>query len=175
MWRSKDHRSAGTVVVTALEWWWPWQISRVFSALVMISVSAGAAVDHSVTKSTATSGPCLIFLVIPFVTSHSWRRRRLLLWLSLVVNRWVICRGPLGGVEDQLFLIFWALADATVDRFFWNHGACLLVNEENQHFVMIIVALEIRFFFGNVSLQCLEHRVKRGGKMMFESHFSLSF
>jgi hypothetical protein len=44
------------VVVTALEWWWPWQTSRVFSALVMISVSVGAAVDHSVTKSTATSG-----------------------------------------------------------------------------------------------------------------------
>jgi hypothetical protein len=44
------------VVVTALEWWWPWQISQVFSALIIISVSAGAAVDHSVTKSTVTSG-----------------------------------------------------------------------------------------------------------------------
>jgi hypothetical protein len=44
------------VVVTALEWWWPWQTSQVFSALFVISVSVGAAVDHSVTKSTATSG-----------------------------------------------------------------------------------------------------------------------
>uniref|UniRef100_A0A2N9FU25 Rx N-terminal domain-containing protein n=1 Tax=Fagus sylvatica TaxID=28930 RepID=A0A2N9FU25_FAGSY len=41
--------------------------------------------------------PCIIFLVITFITHHSWCRRRLLLWLGLVVNRWVICRGPLGN------------------------------------------------------------------------------
>uniref|UniRef100_A0A2N9F3G1 Aminotransferase-like plant mobile domain-containing protein n=1 Tax=Fagus sylvatica TaxID=28930 RepID=A0A2N9F3G1_FAGSY len=53
--RSKDHRSARAVVVTAPEWWWPWQTSGVFSALVMISVSVGGAVDQSVMQSTATT------------------------------------------------------------------------------------------------------------------------
>jgi hypothetical protein len=68
------------------------------------------------------------------------------------VDHWVIRRGPLGGVEDQPpSTFFWALADATVDHFFWNHGAYLLVNEENQPLIMIMVG------FGNLILswKCL--------------------
>ena len=168
----------------------------------MISVPAGAAVNHSVTKSTATSGqkkwpaclsslltsadtdlggyerflglfsPCLISLVIFFVTYHSWRRRRLLLWLSLLVNHWVICRGPLGNPPwttgwrggpallqfSGLWLMLpWTVFSRTMVLICW-------LMKKTNIFVMILVALEIWFFFGNVSPQCLEHRVKRGGK-----------
>uniref|UniRef100_A0A2N9J4X2 Uncharacterized protein n=1 Tax=Fagus sylvatica TaxID=28930 RepID=A0A2N9J4X2_FAGSY len=103
------------VVVAALEWWCHGGLGCDFF------VSVGAAVDQSVMQSTATSGPCIIFLVISFITHHSWRRRRLFLWLGLVVNRWVICGGPLGGVEDWSLPLFWS----AVDHVFRNYIAHL--------------------------------------------------
>uniref|UniRef100_A0A2N9F1A3 Uncharacterized protein n=1 Tax=Fagus sylvatica TaxID=28930 RepID=A0A2N9F1A3_FAGSY len=82
MWRSKDHRSAGL-------WWSLLSSGGGHGSLGCdFFVSVGAAVDQFVVQSTATSGPCIIFLVISFITHHSWRRRRLFLWLGLVVNRW---------------------------------------------------------------------------------------
>uniref|UniRef100_A0A2N9I772 Uncharacterized protein n=1 Tax=Fagus sylvatica TaxID=28930 RepID=A0A2N9I772_FAGSY len=116
MWRSKDHRSAGL-------WWSLLSSGGGHGSLGCdFFVSVGAAVDQSVMQSTATSGPCIIFLVISFITHHSWRRRRLFLWLGLVVNRWVICGGPLGGVEDQFLPLFWS----AVDHVFRNYIAHLV-------------------------------------------------
>jgi hypothetical protein len=63
--------------------------------------------------------PCIILVVIPFITHYGWRHRRLFLWLGLVVNRWVIRGGLLGGVKDQFLSLFWA----AVDHVFWNHIA----------------------------------------------------
>uniref|UniRef100_A0A2N9GYI2 Pentacotripeptide-repeat region of PRORP domain-containing protein n=1 Tax=Fagus sylvatica TaxID=28930 RepID=A0A2N9GYI2_FAGSY len=113
MWRSKDHRSAG------LGWSLLSSGGGHGSLGCDFFVSVGAAVDQSVMQSTATSGPCIILVVISFITHYGWRHRRLFLWLGLVVNRWVIRGGPLGGVKDQFLPLFWA----AVDHVFWNHLA----------------------------------------------------
>uniref|UniRef100_A0A2N9H2F4 Uncharacterized protein n=1 Tax=Fagus sylvatica TaxID=28930 RepID=A0A2N9H2F4_FAGSY len=66
------------MVVIAIEWWWPWQVPRVFSALVMISVPADAVMDHSVTKSTATVGKGNDQLVF-----HHYLLQLILIWAAM--------------------------------------------------------------------------------------------
>jgi hypothetical protein len=86
--------------------------------------------------------------------------------MEFAVDRWVIHRGPLDGVEDQppsSFLVFgWCYRRP----FFLVYFPYLMANEENQFFTIMIS-------FGNLMvswkcpLQRLEHRAKRGGKNGF--------
>uniref|UniRef100_A0A2N9GVJ5 Uncharacterized protein n=1 Tax=Fagus sylvatica TaxID=28930 RepID=A0A2N9GVJ5_FAGSY len=111
MWRSKDHRSAGL--------WWSLlssggclggygRLLKSFQPLIVAFVSAGDAVDHSVTN---------------------WRRRRRSFSVTeFGVDRWVIHRGPLGNLPwttgqrggPASFLLFLFLISATADHFLWN-------------------------------------------------------
>ena len=61
--------------------------------------------------------------------------------------------------------------------FSWRYFPYLLVNEESQPFIIIMKLWEVDFCLGNVPLQRLELRTKRGGKNVASrgNHFSLSF
>jgi hypothetical protein len=50
--------------------------------------------------------------------------------------------------------------------FSWRYFPYLLVNEESQPFIIIMKLWEAAFCLGNVPLQHLELRAKRGGKMV---------
>uniref|UniRef100_A0A2N9FJZ0 Uncharacterized protein n=1 Tax=Fagus sylvatica TaxID=28930 RepID=A0A2N9FJZ0_FAGSY len=166
MWRSKDHRSAGL-------WWSLLSSGGGHGSLGCdFFVSVGAAVDQSVMQSTATSGPCIIFLVISFITHHSWRRRRLFLWLGLVVNRWVICGGPLGwrggpvpssflGCRGPCFPELHCSPCGLMQKISSCHDYCCFGN--------LIFALEM------FPLQCLEHRAKWEGKWCLKATFPSPF
>jgi hypothetical protein len=116
--------------------------------------------------------PCIIFHVISFITHHSWRCRRLFLWLGLVVNRWVICGGPVGGVEDQFLPLFWSAMDH-VFRNYIAHLCGLMQKTSSYHDYCclgnLIFALEM------FPLQCFEHRAKWEGKWCLKATFPSPF
>ena len=56
--------------------------------------------------------------------------------MEFAVDHWTMWR-------TSLLHLFLFLVGATADHFFWNHIVYLLVNEENQPFAIIMVALEI--------------------------------
>uniref|UniRef100_A0A2N9IE35 Reverse transcriptase Ty1/copia-type domain-containing protein n=1 Tax=Fagus sylvatica TaxID=28930 RepID=A0A2N9IE35_FAGSY len=110
--KSKDHRSAGL--------WWLLlssgdclggygRLLKSFQPLIVAFVSAGDAVDHSLVLIWAAMADFLVFLALissslssaaagVAATDHCVT--------EFAVDRWVIHRGPLGGVEDQPPLSF---------------------------------------------------------------------
>ena len=204
--RSKDHQSAGlwwSLLLSGGSLGGHGRLLKSFRSLIITFVPTGAAVDYSLTKSTVTSGQrkwpaclssflisagidlsghgkslglfghCLIFSV----TCCSWRCRR-------SFCDWVCC-GPLGnspwttrwcgGPASFIFSGFWLVLPQTI--FFWNHIPYLLVNEENQSFVMIMVVLEIwslpwKYF---LSAPRAPHQERREKWCFTRQPFSLSF
>ena len=61
--------------------------------------------------------------------------------------------------------------------FSWRYFPYLLVNEKTQPFITIMKLWEADFCLGNIPLQRLELRARRGGKngASRRNHFSLSF
>ena len=57
---------------------------------------------------------------------------------EFAVDRWVIRRGPLGTVEDQLPLSFLILGQCCSKPFSSEYFPCLMVNEEDQFFNVMI-------------------------------------
>ena len=58
--------------------------------------------------------------------------------IEFVVDRWVIRRGPLGSVEDQLPSSFLVLGQCCGRSFSLEYFPCLMVNEEDQFFNAMI-------------------------------------
>ena len=137
MGRSKDHRSAGlwwSLLLSGGSLGGHGRLLKSFQSLIITFVSTGVAVDYSVTKSTVTSGQrkllaCLSSFLISVGTDLGGHGRPLglsvivssspsftaagaaadCLVIEFAVDRWVIRRGPLDGVEDQplsSFLVF---------------------------------------------------------------------
>ena len=58
--------------------------------------------------------------------------------IEFAVDRWVIRRGPLGSVEDQLPSFFLVLGQCYHRSFSLEYFPCLMVNEEDQFFNVMI-------------------------------------
>uniref|UniRef100_A0A2N9IW16 Uncharacterized protein n=1 Tax=Fagus sylvatica TaxID=28930 RepID=A0A2N9IW16_FAGSY len=101
IWRSKDRRSAGL--------WWSLlssggclggygRLHKPFQPLIVAFVSAGDAVDHSVTKRhgrfLALFGPYIILSSSAAVGAAAAADRSV---TEFAMDRWVIRRGPLGN------------------------------------------------------------------------------
>ena len=63
--------------------------------------------------------------------------------IEFVVDRWIIRRGPLDGVEDQPPSSFLILGWCYHRPFSLVYYLCLMVNEENQFLSIIIKPLEV--------------------------------
>uniref|UniRef100_A0A2N9H4V2 Uncharacterized protein n=1 Tax=Fagus sylvatica TaxID=28930 RepID=A0A2N9H4V2_FAGSY len=101
MWRSKDHRSAGL--------WWSLlssggslgghgRLLKSFQPLIVAFVSAGDAADHSAAMVDFLVFSTLISSPPSSATAGAAAADRFV--TEFAVDRWVIHRGPLGGVED---------------------------------------------------------------------------
>jgi hypothetical protein len=87
--------------------------------------------------------------------------------IEFAVDRWVIHRGPLDGVEDQPPSSFLISGWCYRRPFFLGYFLYLMANGENQFFTMMIQLWESDGVLEMSPLQRLEHRAKRGGKNGF--------
>uniref|UniRef100_A0A2N9JBB8 Uncharacterized protein n=1 Tax=Fagus sylvatica TaxID=28930 RepID=A0A2N9JBB8_FAGSY len=144
MWRSKDHRSAGlwrSLPLIGGSLGGHGRLFKSFQPLIVAFVSADDAADHSLVLIWVAMGDFLVFSALissspSSAVAGTAAADRFM--IEFVVDCWIVRRGPLGSVEDQLPLFLLVLGQCYRRSFSLEYFPCLMANEEDQFFIVII-------------------------------------